>query len=115
MPRTGITALLFAAATAILAMGTAQAEQGAGAQQGTPAVGKGTSYKQLITFGYEVKNVLIIPIEEAKQFQSPNPLVLVTLQKSSSTASCLFGVPNWVAQLAQSLESPTQCHTYPPQ
>jgi len=57
----------------------------------------------------------IISIEEAKQFLSPNPLVLVTLQKGSSTAGCMFGLANWQVQLAQSLESPTQCHTYPPQ
>ncbi len=103
MRRKAIQLLLFAVVAIILAIGP-----GVRAEQLV-------SFKHLIGTGYEIKNILLIPIDMAERWMGvANAIVLVTLQKGSSTAACSYHVSNWHAQAPQSLESQS-CGVYPPQ
>jgi hypothetical protein len=74
------------------------------------------TFNELLTAGYEIKNVAFIPEYAVKVMGGDlnNPLLLVTLQKGASTAVCQYGAFNWSSQSRGSLEGTTQCDTYPP-
>src|SRR5260370_40533577 len=62
---------------------------------------KTESMSQLISIGYEIKNILLMPTEQLRSLgYDPTlpPQVLVTLQKGVSTASCLCAAANWISQ-----------------
>lgn len=81
---------------------------GAWAQQPKP------SLRQLLVEGYEIKNVLFVPMEAlpALGANAGNPQIVVTLQRGPSTAACQYSATNWFNQVATSLEGNTQCDVY---
>ena len=72
------------------------------------------SLKQLLVDGYEIKNVLFVPMEalQALGTDPANPQVVVTLQRGPSTAACQYSATNWFNQIATSIEGSTQCDVY---
>lgn len=103
IPGRRITGVLSASLAVVIAGAGA-----ASAQQPKP------SLKQLLVDGYEIKNVLFIPMEAlpALGANAGNPQVVVTLQRGPSTAACQYSATNWFNQVATSIEGNTQCDVY---
>jgi hypothetical protein len=74
------------------------------------------SFNELIAAGYEIKNVAFVPEYAVKTMggEPDHPPLIVTLQKGASTAVCIYNAITWSNQSRASLESTTQCSTYPP-
>ena len=73
------------------------------------------SFKSLLLDGYEVKNVVFIPIDALKRMKTGDskvPQVIVTLQRGTATAACQYSANNWSNQAPSSLEGTTQCDVY---
>ncbi len=67
------------------------------------------SYKSLVSSGYEVKDVTLIPKDLLTDLSLTAPQVMVTLQKADMTAVCLIAAENWLTMNAASLEGTSQC------
>jgi hypothetical protein len=87
-----------AALAAVVAAGAAQAQE----QQ---------SFRSLISNGYEIKAVTVVPHEIAKRYadSTTTDTVLVTLQRQRNVAVCYFGFGSWVTLLTASIEDNTRC------
>jgi hypothetical protein len=76
---------------------------------------KSESMMSLLTAGYEVKNVVFVPMDAMKPMGYPEntaPQVIVTLQKGASAAACSFAATNWQSQVPVTLENPDLCFAY---
>jgi hypothetical protein len=88
---------------------------GTTAALGQQGQAKTESLSQLISAGYEIKNILLMGTEELKALgYEPTlpPQVLITLQKGASTAACLGAAANWLGQNPSTLENPVLCNAY---
>jgi hypothetical protein len=67
------------------------------------------SMLSLITAGYEIKNVVPLPVDAFKLLgwdpATYPPQVVITLQKGASTGVCVLSVVNWVNQEPSTLEN----------
>ena len=71
------------------------------------------SYKSLVSSGYEVKSVTLVPKDQLNEVaQVTYAEVIVTLQKAAMTAVCLFATGNWLLMNPPSLEGTVECHVY---
>lgn len=72
---------------------------------------KNSSFNELVSTGYEIKTVTLIPIEVAKREQADvgTDTVAVTLQKGGSIAVCYFSLGNWLSANKKSLGNAAQC------
>lgn len=84
--------------------GTAMLLQGAAAQDTQSVNG-------LLAKGYEIRSVMMLPMDAAKRVagDASSDTVVVTLQGGKSVAVCFLALPNWVALNKASLDNPALC------
>jgi hypothetical protein len=96
MRNAGIGTFLFAAA-ALISAGVSADEQ--------------KSFTALIAKGFEVKSVVLVPLDVAKRTSESvtTDTVLVTLQNKKSVAVCYVAFANWAFMNKTSLDTATLC------
>jgi hypothetical protein len=69
------------------------------------------SFTSLISKGFEIKSVTLVPLDIAKRATESvkTDTVIVTLQNQSSVAVCYIAFANWAYMNKTSLETPTLC------
>lgn len=89
---------IFAALAATLAMPAASAQE----QQ---------SFNALVGKGYEVRSVVLLPLDAAKRVaqDASSDTVVVTLQGGKSVAVCFMALSNWLGLVRTSLDNPGLC------
>jgi hypothetical protein len=73
------------------------------------------SFDSVLAAGYEVKSVMVLTDETAKQMwpgQTTPPQTLITLQKGSSVAVCTLSAANWNLLADASMANATLCATH---
>lgn len=96
MYRIGMGFCLALAGAALLAPAAAQEQQ---------------SVNGLLARGYEVRSVIMLPMEASRRVaaDASSDTVVVTLQGGKSVAVCFMALPNWVALAVNSLDNPALC------
>jgi hypothetical protein len=96
MRNAGIGTLFFAAATLISASASADEQK---------------SFTALIAKGFEIKSVVLVPLDIAKRASESvtTDTVLVTLQNKKSVAVCYVAFANWAFMNKTSLDTATLC------
>jgi hypothetical protein len=96
MRNAGLKTLLFIAAT-LVSITASAAEQ--------------KSFTDLVAKGFEVRSVVLVPLEVAKRASEnvTTDTVLVTLQHKKSVAVCYIALANWAYMNKASLDTPTLC------
>ena len=91
-----------AALAAVVAAGAASVTVHAQDQQ---------SFRSLISNGYEIKAVTVVPHEIAKRYadSTTTDTVLVTMQRQRNVAVCYFSFGSWVTLLQASIEDGARC------
>jgi hypothetical protein len=92
----GLGTLLFAVASMLCASALAEDQK---------------SFSALIAKGFEVKSVVVFPVDMAKRASEnvTTDTVLVTLQNKKSVAVCYIAFANWAFMNKASLDTPTLC------
>jgi len=69
------------------------------------------SFTALIAKGFEVKSVVLVPLDIAKRAQESvtTDTIIVTLQDKKSVAVCYVAFENWIFMNKASLDAPTLC------
>lgn len=108
-----LTVLSFGAMLTMLIAGTAAAPAATVPASANPA-SPTTSVKDLLSKGYEVKNVVFIPDFAQKAFQIPAdlPVVMITMQAGPSVAVCQLNGMSWNNLNVGSMDLATQCSVY---
>jgi hypothetical protein len=89
--------LIFAAAAGLASAGASAEEQ--------------SSFTALVAKGFEVKSVVLVPLEVAKRVTDTvkTDNVIVTLQNKESVAVCYVAFANWAFMNKTSLDTTTLC------
>lgn len=81
----------------------------------TPAQGAAAQDTQsvngLLAKGYEIRSVMMLPMDAAKRAagDASSDTVAVTLQGGKSVAVCFLALPNWLTLNRTSLDNPALC------
>jgi hypothetical protein len=77
----------------------------------TSAAEQESSFTALIAKGFEIKSVVLVPLEVAKRVTESvkTDNVIVTLQRQESVAVCYVAFANWAFMNKTSLDSGTLC------
>ena len=96
MQRAGFATFLLAATVAVSTSASAEDQQ---------------SFTALVDKGFEVKSVMLVPLDVAKRATKSvtTDTVIVTLQSKSSVAVCYVAFANWAFMNKTSLGTPTLC------
>jgi hypothetical protein len=96
MRSAGFATLLFAA------LGLASSAALADGQQ---------SFSALVAQGFEIKSVVLVPLEVAKRATATvtTDTVVVTLQNKTTVGVCYVAFANWAFMNKTSLDTPTLC------
>lgn len=83
----------------------------AGIMSSTAMAEDQSSFTSLISKGFEVKSVVLVPLEAAKRAAEnvSTDTVIVTLQNKNAVAVCYLALANWAYMNKASLDTPTLC------
>jgi len=106
--------LIFAAAVGLASASLAPAAAYAEEPQSpaaVPTAEQQSSFTALVAKGFEVKSVVLVPLEVAKRVTDTvkTDNVIVTLQNKESVAVCYVAFANWAFMNKTSLDTTTLC------